>query len=69
MRHPKGYAYLEFAEAEAVEKAVEEKNDLELNGRPVKVACRRPNARIAVNIVKQGFSEENKHSRYGSRSS
>mmetsp|Transcript_63263 Transcript_63263/g.105268 ORF Transcript_63263/g.105268 Transcript_63263/m.105268 type:complete len:205 (+) Transcript_63263:75-689(+) len=41
-RNPKGYAYIEFAEVEAVEAAVE-KNESEFKGRQVKVIAKRTN--------------------------
>mmetsp|Transcript_6435 Transcript_6435/g.10782 ORF Transcript_6435/g.10782 Transcript_6435/m.10782 type:complete len:169 (-) Transcript_6435:278-784(-) len=41
-RNPKGYAYIEFAEAEAVEAAVE-LNESEFKGRQLKVVAKRTN--------------------------
>jgi len=43
-RNPKGFAYIEFAEAEAVEQAVE-LNETEFKGRQLKVVAKRTNVK------------------------
>ena len=42
MQHPKGYAYVEFLEAEAVENALKLENS-EVGGRQIKIARKRTN--------------------------